>query len=295
MVGLGTLYVALRNKYARHQITVTRDLVTLRREMFGRVKDKLLVTKDVTDVEQMVFYQQNYQPGYGVEIRGRGGKLRFGTTLEAAEKAWLVADIRRAVFGAPSESSPMVSAVPSSFGGVSQRQSSFSYPLPVGPKWQWVVGMVLLVIGLVSLVMLVSGHSPFAHHGRAQADTVELVFDTVFNLFNLIPVLVTLVFMGVGGAWLFNTWPRRGQEIHLQADDSQVGLRVYQQGRIMSEQSFPRNLVQRVGSSTNGQINGRPMKRIDLIVNGKAVNLMRWTDGNVADEWVATVNGALGV
>jgi hypothetical protein len=98
-IGLGMLFLALHHKYACYRIRVTRDLVTLRREMFGRVKEKSLDAAQVSSVAQVVFYQQNYQPVYGVEVRGRDGKLRFGATLQEAEKAWLVADVKRTVFG----------------------------------------------------------------------------------------------------------------------------------------------------------------------------------------------------
>ena len=104
---------------------VTRDLVTLRREMFGRVKEKSLVTSQVNSVAQAEFYQQNYQPVYGVEIRGRDGKLRFGTTLREVEKAWLVADIKRAVFGEPAARSRHARRKRSS-----RRAVVVSFPLP---------------------------------------------------------------------------------------------------------------------------------------------------------------------
>lgn len=97
-ISFGCLYIGVRNKYARHRIAVTQEIVTLRREMLGMVKVKSLATRDVQSVEQTIFYHQNYQPVYGVEIRARKGKLRFGSMLEAAEKAWLVEDIKRAVF-----------------------------------------------------------------------------------------------------------------------------------------------------------------------------------------------------
>ena len=100
--------------------------------MFGTIKEKSLVTSQVTSVAQIEFYQQNYQPVYGVEIRGRDGKFRFGTTLEEAEKAWLVADIKRAVLATDPSAAPVAAIAPEVIAA--QRQSSFSFPLPASPK-----------------------------------------------------------------------------------------------------------------------------------------------------------------
>jgi hypothetical protein len=292
-VGLGCLYAAVRNKYARHQITVTGDLVTLRREMFGRVKDKSLVTRDVESVEQAVFYQQNYQPVYGVEIRGRSGKIRFGTSLEEAEKAWLVADIKRAVFGeAKIENSRVAAVLPEVIAA--QRQSSFSFPLPPTPKGYWMVGVVLILVGLGGLAMGIFNGPDFPSHGKDGIDWVAFTFKAVFGLFSLIPIIVGLVFGAIGVQLVSSNWPGRGLEKRLEGDEIQVALRTYQHGRVIKEQSFPRESVREARASRTGNANGTTMKRIDLIVDGKAKRITRWTAGDVADAWVADVCRALG-
>jgi len=285
-VGLGMLYAALRNKYARHRITVTRDLVTLRREMFGRIKEKSLVTTQVESVAQVVFYQQNYQPVYGVEIRGHGGKLRFGTTLTDEEKAWLVADIKRAVFGessiASSHSPEMISL---------QRQSSFSFPLPPPFKGLRVMGAIFLLVGVGLIAFIVSRNFDLPKPEREGAGWF-VIFDMISSLFDLIPIMMGLFFAGMGGAMLLSSRP--GREMRLEADETQVALRTYQAGRVIKEQSFPRGSVTGVRATRMGDANGKPMKRIDLIVDGRATRITRWTDGEVADVWVRDVCLALG-
>jgi hypothetical protein len=292
-VGIGCLYVAVRNKYARHQVTVTGDLVTLRREMFGRVKDKSLVTRDIEAVEQAVFYQQNYQPVYGVEIRGRSGKLRFGTMLQEAEKAWLVADIKRAVFGEARIENPRVAAV-SPEVIAAQRQSSFSFPLPPSPKGYWIAGVVLILVGLGVVAMGIFNGPDIPSLGKDGIDWIAFTFEALFGLFSLIPIIVGLVFFAVGVQLVSSNWPGRGLERRLEADEIQVALRTYQHGRVIKEQSFPRESVREVRASGSGNSNGTPMKRIDLIVDGKAKRVTRWTAGDVADAWVADVCRALG-
>ncbi len=292
-VGLGCLYIAVRNKYARHQITVTGDLVTLRREMFGRVKDKSLITRDVEAVEQAVFYQQNYQPIYGVEIRGRSGKLRFGTALKEAEKAWLVADIKRSVFGeAKIENFPVTAVSPEVIAA--QRQSSFSFPLPPAPKGYWMVGVVLILAGLGGVAMWIFNGPDLSSHGKDGIDWIAFSFNAVFSLFSLIPIIVGLAFGAVGVQLVSSNWPGRGLERRLEGDEIQVAIRTYQHGRVIKEQSFPRKYVRDARASHAGNANGKPMKRIDLIVDGKAKRITRWTAGDVADAWVADVCRALG-
>lgn len=290
-IGLGMLYAALRNKYARHRITVTRDLVTLRREMFGRVKEKSLVTAQVSSVAQVVFYQQNYQPVYGVEIRGSGGKLRFGSTLREEEKAWLVEDIKRAVFG-ESHAGAVAARAPEMIAA--QRQSSFSFPLPPTPKWHWIMGVVFVLLGLGAIAVGVFHGRDFPKPGKDGMDWIAVVFESLFSLFSLIPILVGLVFGGIGVAMVSSTWAGRGRDVRLEGDETQVALRTYQHGRVIKEQSFPRSSVSGARATRTGAVNGKPMKRIDLIVDGKAQRITRWTDGAVADAWVNDVCRALG-
>ncbi len=290
-IGLGTLYAAVRNKYARHQITVTPDLVTLRREMFGRVREKSLVTSNISSVAQVVFYQQNYQPVYGVEIRGRDGKLRFGTTLVEAEKAWLVADIKRAVFG---ENQASAAAASSPEMIAAQRQSSFSFPLPPTSKGHWILGVVFVFLGVGVMVMGFSSGPDFPENGKDGVDWLARVFSIVFNLFSLVPIIVGLVFGGAGVKMISSTWSGRTKEVRLEGDETQVALRTYRHGRVINEQSFSRSSVSGARATHTGHVNGKPMKRIDLIVDGKAHRITRWTEGDVADVWVTDVCRALG-
>ena len=290
-IGIGMLYAALRNKYARHRITVTRDLITLRREMFGRVKEKSLVTSQVNSVAQVEFYQQNYQPVYGVEIRGRDGKLRFGTTLREDEKAWLVADLKRAVFG-ESTATPVATSSPEMMAA--QRQSSFSFPLPPGPKGHWIMGVIFLCIGLGAIAMGVLHGPDSPRPDKDGVGWITVVVDSLFSFFSLIPIIVGLVFGGIGVMMVRSTWPGRGREMRLEGDETQVALRTYQHGRIIKEQSFPRSSVSGIRATHTGHVNGKPMKRIDLIVDGKAERITMWTEGDVADVWAADVTRALG-
>lgn len=282
-IGLGCLYAALRAKFARHRVTAGVDRVTLRREMFGRVKERSLAAGDVTAVEQAVFYQQNYQPVYGIEIRARGGKLRFGTTLADEEKAWLVADIRRAVLGIPVAGGVEAAVISA---GVADRQRTFSFPLPPQGKGLWVIGLVLMCGGICGL-----GFFGYHHFMEDAGSPLGRLFSGAFAL---VPVVMGAILTVVGATMVRNLRPKRGFETRLEGDEAQISIRDYQDGRLIREQAFPRESVKGARASHSGDVNGQPMKRIDLIVHGRGTRLRSWTPGDLADTWVAEVNRAIG-
>lgn len=92
-IGLGLLYVALRLNYATHQLTLGPQTVRLRRKVIFS-KDYELPVGEITNVRKTVFYTQNYQPVYGIEINAGARKIRFGSALSEDEKNWLCWQIR---------------------------------------------------------------------------------------------------------------------------------------------------------------------------------------------------------
>lgn len=93
VVGIVMVRAGLRNKFARHVLRSDGETISLARELFGRKKETVVRCGEVRSIAQKEFYQQNYQPVYGIEIRTPSKKLRFGTMLSIEEKAWLVADL----------------------------------------------------------------------------------------------------------------------------------------------------------------------------------------------------------
>ncbi len=93
-IGVVIAYAALRQKYATHLLYLGPDRVRLRRELFRYVKDRELPTREITGVQQVVFYTQNYKPIHGIEILAGKQKLRFGSMLTPEEKGWLCHEIR---------------------------------------------------------------------------------------------------------------------------------------------------------------------------------------------------------
>ena len=96
-VGIGLLYTALCVSFTKHEIEIADGSMRYRRRMFGRNKQLEGPLISVLSVELTEFYQQNYKPVHGIEIRGAQGKIRFGSQLSLEEKQVLVAQMAKAL------------------------------------------------------------------------------------------------------------------------------------------------------------------------------------------------------
>jgi predicted RNA-binding Zn-ribbon protein involved in translation (DUF1610 family) len=99
LIGIGMAYAAVRSRFAVHLLYLGPDRIRLQRQLFGHSKNFDLVTSRVTTVRKAEFYQRNYQPVYGVELKSPDGKIRFGSILTDDEKNWLCWEIREFVKG----------------------------------------------------------------------------------------------------------------------------------------------------------------------------------------------------
>jgi hypothetical protein len=75
MIGLGVLYAGLREKHLRHCLSVGGGKVALSKQVFGKPREKSLASHTLTSVSLKEFYRQNYQPVYGIEIKGPDRKI----------------------------------------------------------------------------------------------------------------------------------------------------------------------------------------------------------------------------
>lgn len=98
-VGIGLLYTAFCVSFTKHEIEIeiADGVMRYRRRMFGRNKQLEWPLLSVLSVELREFYQQNYKPVHGIEIRGTQGKIRFGSQLRLEEKQALVAQMAKAL------------------------------------------------------------------------------------------------------------------------------------------------------------------------------------------------------
>ncbi len=98
VVGFGMLYFGMRMKYSQHRIFVDPTRLVYQTEFFNSKKVHQFDVASIRSVMQKVFYTQNYQPVYGIEIVGNDNKtLKFGTQISPEEKRWIVWLLREAL------------------------------------------------------------------------------------------------------------------------------------------------------------------------------------------------------
>ncbi len=285
-VGIGMLYAGLREKFMRHRLTVSGGGVTLRSEMFGRSKEKSLEPGTVKSVAQKEFYQQNYKPVYGIDIRGSGGKLRFGSTLTPEDKAWLVADVKETLFGR--EENELKMAVPGSRGGGSKE--IFSVELPRPPIFGALFGLVFSAVAIVFLCIGISVLEGDPLFGSEKGFIAALSS----NGFRCAWLLLNSVFTGLGIFVFVTNISGAGKDRRIEGNSAEISIRTYKRGLVVDDKSFPRRSITDIRAISSGGSHGNTWKRIELIVGDKSEKLGSWVDGDTADEVVRELRAALG-
>lgn len=294
-VGFGMLYAGLREKFMSQSLSVGGGNITLKTRMFGREKSKSFPRNDRTSVSQKEFYQQNYKPVYGIEIKADGGKLRFGSTLTEDEKAWLVADIRNVIQKKPDGAAGEASGVTLTMK-VTKPQAAFSIPIPGPGKSAIIASLLFAIIGIAFFcigLFVIESRSVSGESGSAQG--IGLIFSLMENGFRTIWLLMSGVFAVIGIAMTGHTFMQMGKDRRIEGNASGISIRTYRRGLVFGEVSFPRHQVTDIRASQSGSNNGSPMKRVELIVGERAEKIASWMDGDQADALVADVRNALGV
>jgi uncharacterized membrane protein len=301
-VGLGMFYAAFRNKYARHRISANRDTITLRREFFGRTKEKSLPTGTIKSVAQVMFYQQNYEPVLGIEIRGRHGKLRFGSILSAEEKAWLVTEIKQAALGAgeaAATSSCLTEPEPKALDPAASTvgKSYFSASVTHSLKHHIPFALAACFMGALFLFVISRFWETESLASDQAAPGFIRFFDMLFGLLgNSMRVLFILIGGGmVAGGCSLIVWVIRvhGQQTQIEGSDTLISVRRLKQHRVLSERTFPRAAVTDIRSSVCGATHGIVSKRVQLIVGDTAETVASSITSDQADAMVTEVRRAL--
>ena len=190
---------------------------------------RILRTSPKVTVSQQVFYSQNYQPVYGVEIRNSEGKLRFGTALGAEEKAWLVTEVRD-VLGRGDErrsDDPSGASVLEPMK-VARAKEVFSVPVPPPGKSAIFGSLVFVAVGIGFMcigVFLIKGE-PFPD--RSESEGLEYAFDLLFSLlsdgFRTVWILFSSVFAVIGTVVLISTLKRMGKDLRIEGNAAQISF-----------------------------------------------------------------------
>jgi hypothetical protein len=278
LIGLSLIYWGLRAKYARHWLTLDSEYVRLERELFGRRKKKALRRPTLTKVEQKEFYSKNYQPVYGIEIRGADGKLRFGSTLTNEEKAWLEHDVRRALGwtetaavaapgtagdGATTPPAPLSAPLPHT-AALEIERTGRAVTLRLTPKKS---SLTVLGIGFMLFALLFLGVVALLYSDKPWDGDL---FDYVSAIFSLPFLIVPLIFLTAG----FVGW-REGRRLSgtvtvLHTSDTALTLEKIHRGR-STVQQWRRPEVERVQTGISGSHNNVPVHHGEIVAGDRVI------------------------
>lgn len=289
-IGIGMLYAGFRAKNASHLLVIGLSRITLRRSLFSRQTERSILRDGTELARLLVFYQQNYKPVHGIEIRSGSGKLRFGSALQPEEKTWLVDDLNTVLKPASGLEPPAPTSPPSRFSLPIPRSGTRSTPAAITALS---IGLVFISVGVL---LLPDAIRPLA---RSTGGTgVFRLFDAFFTLitgsFALIWTGMAAIITSAGIVMLVRQIRGRHRETRLEGDELEIAIRTFGHGRVLNQECFPRPGVTAIRAFLNGSNNGSVMKRIELHADGRARTLVSWADGEEVDEFVRLVRAALG-
>lgn len=289
VIGLGMFYLAIRKKYARHVLILNRQSVTLRRELFGRTRENCIARENIRFVAQVVFYQLNDEPVFGIEISGQKKKLRFGSDLRVDEKSWLVGSLRRQIFGSVTATVKPVRVPASGCFSISATHL-LKHNLPfaiasslMGALFLWVVSRFWMFQSLTSTDKL-----PFFQ-------IIECGFSLLDNLFHCLFYLISGSMFVSGIATIIWVCRNHDQQTRFEGNESTVTIQRLRGDRILSERSFARESISDILSSVSSSTGGITSKRIQFIIADRAETVATSIIADKADAVVAEIRQALGI
>ena len=278
-VGLTMLYFSLRGKYAWHLLMVKDDTIVMARSFFKRTTRKSLGRSSLKSVEKKEFYQQNYTPVYGIEIRGKEGKLRFGTTLREEEKDWLVADMRRVLWPGEPGAKEAVAASGGTRGtrAPGRRAASFQVDFPPTRANGTVVGTLMgaLVVGGFLAIGI------FALKDAGFFRWLWLGLNSFFAL---------LICLGA-----LSSWRNRNRILRVRGDRSGVHVETLRGRTPLKKTTLAGDGPVEVRSFSSGSLNNSPRVRIELLGQDQVIPVAKWYPEEEAREPLRLLREALGM
>ncbi|MEZ5304652.1 MAG: hypothetical protein R3F11_29000 [Verrucomicrobiales bacterium] len=262
LLGIGLLYGGLRQAYARHVIEVTGGQVILHRILFSRRKRIALEKSAVTTVSMKEFYRQNYQPVYGIEIRGTGGKIRFGSTMSDAEKRWLAADLRRTIL--PPTLPEVTARAPVNAKSDRRPAERFEIEMPDTRK-KGTIWATLAILGILLIGNYFVWSDDFFPSSNAP------------NWFRPLVLGSLILYSALASWYLIYRIRTKDERLRVGANTDEVWVAKTERGQALSEERLPRRGIA-VRSYAVGSSSGDPRLRIELVGEHRALPLARFCE-----------------
>ncbi|WP_411827762.1 hypothetical protein [Luteolibacter sp. AS25] len=291
-IGLGVFFAGLKGMFQKVEISVSGGEFTLKKELFGRVNEQRCALESIKSVSQVVFYSKNKRPVYGIQVKA-DKKFKFGSALRDDEKAWLTADLEEATTA--NRKRVVGSYEPEERG----RKDYFSVVIPDSIKARALGALIIFAVSILFLVLglfvMDTGFPSTVPTAWDAEELINFLKDLFSSTFRTLWLCFSTLIACVAVYLFFKALGERGQEKRIEGNEAEVSLRTYKRGLVLKDRSFPRSRVTDIRATNSGSQNGRPMKRVDLIVTLEAIKIAGWMDGDEADALVAEVREALGV
>lgn len=250
LVGALTFCAGLVMSRARHTLRLDAVEFVHERRFFGTLRRKAWPREIITSVRLVVLYQQNYKPVHGIEMRSASGKIRFGSALDAMEKAWLCQDLRAALGLTPISTTtqgepdghvgPVGLASPSAMI-IEQDEQGCVITIPP-PKAAWVAFVVgFFFMGISSLMLYGAFHSACEAGDDWGGHLMDWI-GTAFLVFWSIGPAIFFI-LGIVIVWVAWTFTRTHTWITANAHGIQIGSRTGSRER---EETWPATSVEDV-------------------------------------------------
>lgn len=250
LVGVAMFYAGFMMSRARHTLRLDAVEFSHEKQFLGTRRRKAWPRESITRVKLVVFYQQNYKPVHGIEVRSARGAIRFGSALDAMEKAWLCQDLREALGLASTSSAEnddrayntgRTGLEPSSPMILEQNADGCVITLPP-PKAAWVAFVVGAVFVAISSVMLLGAFNSACEGGDEWGGHL---FDWISSAFMIFWAIGPAIFFIIGTVIVWVAWTsvRTHTWITANAHGIQIGSRT---GSREWEETWPAASVENV-------------------------------------------------
>ena len=267
VAGLVVLYHGLVAKYSKHLLLLRDNHLVHGREFFWTKKATTFPLSEISSIAAIEFYQENYTPVFGVEIRSPKKKVRFGSSLTNDEKGWLVAELNHLVFPPAKEPEATSKLLP----GESISHSPFEVliPRPKKKPVDWLGAPIGLVI---SGAFIFIGLSPL----MADEPEFRFIWISASSLFAFI-ILVVLAWQGI----------QRTTQKSIVSDGTHLFLRKVRHHRTHRErQLLPLVELDRLALYPIGSANAETRYAASLITATQVIPLFRWLPRDLAQDVV---------
>ena len=267
VIGLVILHKGLSAKFSKHLILLKDDHLAHGRELFWTKKATSFPFSEISSIAAIEFYEKNYTPVFGIEIRSPGKKVRFGSSLSNEEKGWLVAELNHLVFP------PAEKATPTGETSSNRLTSQGPFEVPIPRRKMKAIDWVGVPIGLViSGSFIAIGLSPLMEDDG----TFRLLWTGMSSIFFLV-IVATLVWQA----------SQRSTQKRIVSDGTHLSLRKVRHHRTRSEkQLLPLTELNRVALYPLGGSNAEIRYAASLITATRVIPLFRWLPREIAQDVV---------